>query len=173
MSDSAVVAKAEMLIRKPVAVVFEAFVDPKYTTQFWFTKSSGRLDEGKQVTWEWEMYGATANVHVKAIEKNKHILIVWGAEGTKGIQPVFNILTCYVGAMTDVEWFFTPYQGDSATFVQVKNSGFKGDNLIAQVVNSTGGFTYLLAGAKAFLEHNLKLNLVADHSPAGVQRQPL
>ena len=36
------VAKAEMLIRKPVAEVFEAFVDPAITTQFWFTKSSGR-----------------------------------------------------------------------------------------------------------------------------------
>jgi uncharacterized protein YndB with AHSA1/START domain len=38
-----------MLIRKPVADVFEAFVNPDITTKFWFTKSSGRLDAGKQV----------------------------------------------------------------------------------------------------------------------------
>jgi hypothetical protein len=32
-----------MLVRKPVADVFEAFVKPDITTKFWFTKSSGRL----------------------------------------------------------------------------------------------------------------------------------
>jgi uncharacterized protein YndB with AHSA1/START domain len=40
------VAKAEMLIRKPVAEVFEAFIDPAITTKFWFTKGSGRLEPG-------------------------------------------------------------------------------------------------------------------------------
>jgi uncharacterized protein YndB with AHSA1/START domain len=35
------VAKTGMLIRKPVAEVFEAFLDPDVTTKFWFTKSSG------------------------------------------------------------------------------------------------------------------------------------
>jgi uncharacterized protein YndB with AHSA1/START domain len=29
------VAETEMLVRKPVAEVFEAFVDPWITTQFW------------------------------------------------------------------------------------------------------------------------------------------
>jgi uncharacterized protein YndB with AHSA1/START domain len=50
------IAKAEMLIRKPVAEVFEAFINPEITTKFWFTKSSGRLEAGKQITWTWEMY---------------------------------------------------------------------------------------------------------------------
>lgn len=35
--------KTGMLIRKPVADVFEAFIDPLITTMFWFTKSSGRV----------------------------------------------------------------------------------------------------------------------------------
>jgi uncharacterized protein YndB with AHSA1/START domain len=37
------VAESEMLIRRSVADVFEAFIDPDVTTNFWFTKSSGRL----------------------------------------------------------------------------------------------------------------------------------
>ncbi|MFS8085380.1 MAG: polyketide cyclase, partial [Acidobacteriota bacterium] len=45
------IAKAEMLIRKPVAEVFEAFINPEVTNRFWFTKSSGRLEAGKQITW--------------------------------------------------------------------------------------------------------------------------
>ena len=41
--------KTARLIRKPVEQVFEAFVDPDTTTKFWFSKSSGRLEEGKTV----------------------------------------------------------------------------------------------------------------------------
>src|SRR6266511_1088361 len=43
------VMKTGMLIRRPVAEVFEAFVNPNITTQFWFTRSSGRLESGKAV----------------------------------------------------------------------------------------------------------------------------
>ena len=50
------IAKAEMLIRKPVVEVFEAFVNPAITSKFWFSKGSGRLQAGKEVTWDWEMY---------------------------------------------------------------------------------------------------------------------
>ena len=48
-------AKTGMLIRKPVAEVFEAFINPDITTKFWFTKSSGRLEPDKQVQWDWEI----------------------------------------------------------------------------------------------------------------------
>ena len=66
-----------MLIRKPAADVYRAFIDPEVTTKFWFTKSSGRLEAGKQVKWEWEMYGAATNVTVKELEPNKRIVIEW------------------------------------------------------------------------------------------------
>lgn len=46
------VAKAEMLIRKSVELVLEAFINPEITTKFWFTKSSGRLEVGKSVRWD-------------------------------------------------------------------------------------------------------------------------
>lgn len=139
-----------MLIRRPVAEVFEAFVNPEVTTKFWFTKSSGRLEAGKQVTWEWEMYGVSTKVDVEAIERDRRILIEW--EGYKGPEMV--------------EWTFASY-GDSATLVSITNSGFRGteDEIVSQALDSKGGFTFLLAGLKAYLEHNLQLNLVADAHP--------
>jgi len=70
-----------MLIRKSVAEVFQAFIDPEITTKFWFTKSSGRLEVGKQVTWTWEMYNLSAPANVKEIEENKRILVEWGHPG--------------------------------------------------------------------------------------------
>ena len=42
-------SRAEMLVRKPPAVVFEAIVNPDITTQFWFTSGSGRLELGRPV----------------------------------------------------------------------------------------------------------------------------
>jgi uncharacterized protein YndB with AHSA1/START domain len=54
MNQHTIQSKAEMLIRKPVAEVFEAFVNPDITSKFWFTGSSGRLAAGKQVQWDWE-----------------------------------------------------------------------------------------------------------------------
>ncbi len=146
-------AKAEMLIRKPVEEVFEAFINPEITTRFWFTKSSGRLDENKQVEWTWEMYNHTVPVSVKSIEPNTKIVIEWG----NGKET------------TIVEWTFKSL-GDTGTFVSINNSGFKGntDEIIAQVRDSTEGFTLVLAGLKALLEHNIRLNLVGDRFPDGL-----
>ena len=91
--------KTGMLIRKPVTEVFEAFANPDITTKFWFTRGSGRLETGKQVQWDWEMY----------------------------------------------------------------------DELVSQVADSAQGFSLVLAGAKAFLEHDIRLNLVADRYPKGIE----
>ena len=149
------VVKAEMLIRKPVAEVFAAFVDPEITTRFWFTKSSGRLEAGKQITWTWEMYDHSFQVDVKEVEINKRILIEWGN----------------YGSMTTVEWIFTPYENDS-TYVSIINSGFKGDGdkVVTDALDSKGGFTWVLAGLKAFLEHSIELNAIADAFPKGLKK---
>jgi uncharacterized protein YndB with AHSA1/START domain len=64
--------------RKPEpADVFAEFVNPAITKKFWFTRSTGKLEVGKQVRWEWEMYGVSAEVRVKEIERPSRILIEW------------------------------------------------------------------------------------------------
>lgn len=147
------IAKAAMLIRRPVAEVFEAFIDPAITSRFWFTKSSGRLEPGQHITWTWEMYEVSIDVEVKEIEVNKRILVDWGN----------------YGSMTTVEWIFTPY-ADEMTYVTITNSGFQGDGdkVVGDALESTGGFTWVLAGLKALLEHNVELNVIADAFPKGL-----
>lgn len=139
------VARAQMLIRKPVAEVFEAFVNPEITSRFWFSRGDSRLEEGKSVNWYWDMYGVSAEVTVKAIEENKRILIEWP---------------------TPVEWIFSP-RGDDATFVTIAASGFEGtdDEKVDQALDAVGGFAIALCGCKAYLEHGVELNLVADYNP--------
>lgn len=148
------IAKTGMLIRKPVTDVFEAFVNPEITTKFWFTKSSGRLEADKQVQWDWEMYGISIPVTVKCLEPLKRIVIEW--PGRSGPSTV--------------EWLFRPLE-DGSTFVSITNSGFvgNGDELVSQATDSTQGFSLVLAGLKALLEHNVQLNLVADRYPKGVE----
>lgn len=148
------VMRTGMLIRRPVADVFEAFINPDITTKFWFTNSSGRLEEGNQAQWNWEMYDISIPVSVKTIEPNKRIVITW---------PGYS-------SLTTVEWEFQP-QADDTTFVNITESGFtgNGDDLVKQVTASTQGFTLVLAGLKAFLEHNIRLNLVADRYPKGIE----
>lgn len=146
------VAKAEMLIRRPVAEVFEAFIDPAVTSKFWFSRSSGRLEPGKQIRWHWDMYNFSVEVAVKSVEPNKRILIEWPAYGSP----------------TTIEWTFTP-RDDGTTFVSITNSGFSGeaDEVAKQAIDATEGFAFVLAGLKALLEHNVRLNLVPDRFPGG------
>jgi len=67
-----------------------------------------------------------------------------------------------------VEWVFTS-RSDSTTFVSVTNTDFSGDDneVVKQALDSTEGFKLVLAGAKAFLEHNITLNLIEDRFPDG------
>jgi hypothetical protein len=37
--------------------------------------------------------------------------------------------------------------------------------VVKQAIDSMGGFTLMLAGLKSLIEHNIALNLVADHYP--------
>lgn len=144
------VAKTGMLIRKPVSKVFEAFINPEITTKFWFTKSSGILEVGEKITWTWEMYNVSSNVNVKEIEHNKRILVEWSGYGSP----------------TLVEWNFISYE-DKETYVSIIHSGFEGngDKIVNNVLSSREGFAWVLAGLKAYLEHNIVLNLIGDAFP--------
>ncbi len=141
-------AKTGMLIRRPAGEVFDAFADPAVTSKFWFSKGGGRLTPGAQVRWDWEMYGASAQVSVKAAEPGRRIVVEWG-------EP-----------STTIEWIFEA-RGEDQTMVTITNSGFTGtgDEQVAQALDAMEGFSLLLAGAKAYLEHGIQLNLVPDRHP--------
>lgn len=143
-------AEADMLIRKPVSEVFQAFIDPEVTKYFWFTKGSGKLEVGKTVTWEWEMYNFSTKVVAKEIIPNQKITIDWFTSD-EPTQVDFNFQTL----------------SDGSTFVRIKHYGFDktGDELLQTIKDSTGGFTIVLAGLKAYLEHNINLNLILDKFP--------
>jgi uncharacterized protein YndB with AHSA1/START domain len=113
------------------------------------------LEAGQQVRWDWEMYNFSVQVHVREIEENRRILVEWSA----------------YGAPTTIEWTFSPLP-DGTTFVSITNAGFSGDGdaVVKQALESTEGFAFVLAGAKALLEHDVRLNLVPDRFPEAVRK---
>jgi uncharacterized protein YndB with AHSA1/START domain len=146
--------KVGMLIRRPPGEVFQALIDPAITTRFWFTGSSGKLVPGASVRWDWEMYGVSTEVSVKAVEADSRILIEWG----NGDES------------TTVEFRFIPWEDDT-TFVQVTETGLSGDGdeIVSSVAGSTGGFCQVLCALKALLEHDVVLTVVRDRFPKGLE----
>lgn len=146
--NSNIYVEAQMLIRKPIEDVFEAFINPEVTTNFWFTKSTGKLEEGKIVTWEWEMYGAKTNVSVLEIIQNQSIKTEWG-------EP-----------STNVDYEFK--EMEKGTLVIIKSYGYSqtGEDLLKIINDNTGGFTTVLDGCKAYLEHGINLRLIEDKFPS-------
>jgi uncharacterized protein YndB with AHSA1/START domain len=132
-----------LVIRRPVEEVFRAFVDPAVTTRFWFTRSSGPLEPGATVSWDWEMFDVGTKVSVKEVVPNERIRIEWNPD-----DP------------STVRWTFTPHE--RGTHVRIVEDDIKGD-VAAHALDSMQGFSLVLAGAKAWLEHGIELNLVADH----------
>ena len=145
-----ITANARMIIHRPAAEVFEAFVDPDIMTKFWFPRASGRLEEGREVKW-YVGTGADAFeilVHVKAVRKPDLLHIEWG-DGT---------------TFTDVKWEFEA-TSDTQTIVRICESGYSGDEaeVVQAALDSTGGFNQVITAAKALLEHDARINVVEDH----------
>lgn len=146
--ESKIFVQAQMLIRKPISEVFESFVNPEITTNFWFTKSSGKLVEGETILWEWEMYDAKSEVKVHQIIPNQLIKTTWGL------------------LSNNVDYEFK--EMEKGTLVIIKSFGYSetGDELLSVINDNTGGFTTVLDGCKAYLEHGINLRLIEDKFPS-------
>ena len=135
-------SKSSMLIRRPVAEVFRAFVEPSMITRFWLEATTGPLAKGAQVTWRFLVPGATETVTVTAFDDQKRIAFDW----SDGIS---------------VSMTFEPY-GKNSTTLAVKATGFRGKTPEAAAVDATEGFTIVLCDLKTLLETGQSAGLVRD-----------
>lgn len=152
MTDlSSLEVRQQMAIRRAVADVFAAFADPEVTTEFWFNRSSGPLGEGATVTWYFDVFDVAAEVRVLDYQPDTRILFEWGTPGGDGSD------------FTTVDVTFEA-KAEDRTLVTFVNKGFKGDDksILATALDSMGGFSLVLAAAKAWLEHGVDLKIVED-----------
>lgn len=98
------------------------------------------------------MYNFSVPVDVKAVAQNARIFVEWSADGTP----------------TPIEWIHASTGWHNVR--QRDEQRFSGSEAEAMqhALDATEGFAFVLAGAKALLEHNVKLNLVPDRFPNGL-----
>jgi len=133
-----------MLVRRTAAEVWEAFADPEQIRRFWLARSTGRLVTGGRVHWMFKVAGAETDVEVVDAVGGELLDLRWD-DG----QPL-----CIS---------FEP-RGD-ATLVTVRVTDFGGENPAANAIESTSGFTLVLASLKMWLEHGIEADLMYDKFP--------
>lgn len=145
-------ARARIRIHSAPADSFAAFADAAKMRQFWFHRLDDGLKEGESSKWS---LGSGPNaysfeVQVKEICEPEKILIEWQGEN---------------GRITQVVWSFEETD-DGDTILTIEEFGFSGssDEITKQVIDSTCGFNQVIVAAKAFIEHGIALNVVADHA---------
>lgn len=132
-------AKAEMLIRKPPADVFDAFSDPRTLEKFWLKSASRPLAKNAVVEWEFLVPGACETVTVTGYVPARSIEFDW----SDGVAVTIG--------------FDLHAQG--ATRVSITAAGFDG---ASQAATATEGFSIVLCDLKGLLETGQSGNMVRD-----------
>jgi len=149
MENQKLEIKAGIQILKPADEVFEAIVDPQKMTNYFISESSGRMEEGKQLTWKFPEFEGESPVRVSKIEKAKYISFYWGAEGEEML----------------VEMTLQPGKREDTTVVTITEKEMENNEAgIKWLRGNTEGWANFLACLKAYLEYGINLRKGAfDH----------
>ena len=141
MSVNQLEIKAALQIQKPIHEVFEAIVDPAKMSNYFISGGSGRMEEGKEITWEFPEFNMKFPVHIGKIEKDRSISYRWGDSGKE----------------TTVEIVLEPFENNS-TVVRITEKSMNNDEEgIKWLQGNTEGWANFLACLKAYLEHGINL----------------
>ncbi|MBO1915118.1 SRPBCC domain-containing protein, partial [Microvirga sp. 3-52] len=77
-----------MKILKPVNEVFEAIIDPVKMANYWFSSGTGRVVQGKTITWRYDEYNAEGMIYVSEVLENEKIVFLWGEEGQETVVTI-------------------------------------------------------------------------------------
>jgi uncharacterized protein YndB with AHSA1/START domain len=129
-------------ISRPSAVVFEAIVDPSKMSNYFISKSSGRMEDGKEVIWKFPEFETEFPVRMGKIEKNKYISYYWKADDIE----------------TQVEMTLTPVKGNQSTLVKITEKSRENDDAgVKWLRGNSAGWANFLACLKAYLEYGINL----------------
>jgi uncharacterized protein YndB with AHSA1/START domain len=141
MTEANLVIKTVIQIQKPVNEVFEAIVDPEKMINYFISKGSGRMEEGKQIKWQFPEFKGEFPIRVGKIEKNKYISYYWEIDKLELL----------------VEMVLTSGKNNS-TVVKITEKSRENDEAgINWLKGNTEGWANFLACLKAYLEHGINL----------------
>lgn len=130
-------AKAAITIQKPINEVFEAIVNPEIMNNYFISKGSARLDEGKEVFWEFPEWSDRFPVQVKEVITNQLIVLDWDPNSLVRIELE---------------------EANENTTIRVSEQGYQPDEAgIKWAIGQTEGWTNFLTCMKAWLEYGIHL----------------
>jgi uncharacterized protein YndB with AHSA1/START domain len=133
--------KTALQIGKPVNDVFEAIVDPDLMSNYFISKSSGRMVEGKTIMWRFPEFEMEFPIRVGQIEKDKYISYYWEVDGS----DLFVEMTLATAR-------------NNSTVVTITEKSMKNDEAgIKWLQGNTEGWANFLACLKAWLEYGINL----------------
>ena len=141
MKNQILEIKAALQILKPVNDVFEAIVDPVKMSSYFISKSSGRLEEGRQVFWQFPEFKDEFPVRTGKIERNKYISFYWTQDGIELL----------------VEMTLTPTETNATIVTVTEKKRNNDDEGIKWLKGNTEGWANFLACLKAYLEYGINL----------------
>ena len=128
-------------IMKTPREVFEAIVDPAKMSNYFISRGSGRLEEGKAIMWRFPEFDFEFPVRVARIEKDSYISFWWESDG-------IDLL---------VEVTLTP-RGTGSTVVRITEKSRELDEAgLKWLQGNTQGWANFLACLKAYLEYGINL----------------
>jgi uncharacterized protein YndB with AHSA1/START domain len=134
--------KAGLKILKPREEVFEAIVDPKKMSGYFISKSSGRMETGKTLIWQFPEFDMQFPVRVEKVDSPTYISYYWSdPDGTE----------------TKVEFNLKTADADSTLVSITEKSRENNDKGIEWLRRNTEGWANFLACLKAYIEYGINL----------------
>ena len=141
MNDELLEIKVAIQIQKPAAEVFDAIVDPAKMANYFISKSTGRMEEGKRIIWKFPEFDMEVPVRVDKIEQNQYVSFFWNNDNKELL----------------VEMTLTARESNP-TLVTVTEKSMANDEAgIKWLKGNTEGWANFLACLKAFLEYGVNL----------------
>lgn len=141
MNNQTLEIKTGLQIQKPAHEVFEAIVDPAKMSNYFISESTGRMEEGKEVTWKFPEFEMKIPVRVAKIEQDRFISYYWNDNTHEQLVEI---------TLID--------KGNDETHVTVTEKSRNNDEAgIKWLKGNTEGWANFLACLKAWLEYGINL----------------
>jgi len=132
---------AALQIQKPAKEVYQAIIDPEKMTNYFISKSTGPMEEGITVWWDFPEFEETSPVRIGKLILNEFISFSWDI-GEKELT---------------VEITLVP-QKDGSTLVKITEREMENDEAgINWLKGNTEGWANFLVCLKAYLEYGINL----------------
>ena len=133
--------KTTLQIAKPCPEVFEAIVNPEKMSNYFISKSSGIMEAGKHLIWQFHELESDFSIRVDNIEVDKYISFYWVIDDIEQLVEI-NIISV----------------AGNCTIVKVTEKSRENNEAgINWLKGNTEGWANFLACLKAYLEYGINL----------------